>query len=522
MKLRTLTLRDILAALCAGLVFIGAGQAWAGETACRDGMDEDADGMTDCADSDCYDAAECQPDGEPENTDARCSDFVDNDSDGVFDCDDKACHGPRVSVCKGSFDAAPAAASTAAPMTSSDDYAAFDPEMAAGGESNLFTCSDGIDNDGDGKIDCEDIGCQLAQDVSYCKGSPELRFGVVGTLEGTHEWGTLRQGTPEVEFADGVTDARFSKLQVRALGPIPGVSNSFFLMSMRMEKTPRLTFVTFEVPINDSLRFSLNSGSGSLSYNPIVSSSKQILLDPAYYLTSAFDQGNGGQMQLKGIEAPGLPGFQFLHYEIMTSAGTGRFAGNVGGGYVTDDTKNLTWNLGARAQIDHIGYSSVFDTKFIYRPLPLSLSTRYGVKWEQRSAERFPALFFGAQTRFSYFHLAGEYYWRNAMQSTVENGETIEISSKQHSMNVELGVLLLPKHLMLAMDYGFYKVMSPLDPSFSYPTDEETQLRGALHWYFWRQIGVASVFYARKQVRELGDVEWDVSNEFRIAAQYRF
>ena len=57
-------------------------------------------------------------------------------------------------------------------------------------------------------------------------------------------------------------------------------------------------------------------------------------------------------MQLKGIEAPGLPGFQFLHYEIMTSAGTGRFAGNVGGGYVTDDTKNLTWNLGARAQID--------------------------------------------------------------------------------------------------------------------------------------------------------------------------
>ena len=76
-----------------------------------------------------------------------------------------------------------------------------------------------------------------------------------------------------------------------------------------MEKTPRLTFVTFEVPINDSLRFSLNSGSGSLSYNPIVSSSKQILLDPAYYLTSAFDQGNGGQMQLKGIEAPGLPWF---------------------------------------------------------------------------------------------------------------------------------------------------------------------------------------------------------------------
>ena len=90
MSFQSLKFLNLLGTLCVSLVLMGAGSAWAGETACRDGVDEDADGMTDCADSVCYDVAECQPDGEPENTDARCSDFVDNDSDGVFDCDDKS------------------------------------------------------------------------------------------------------------------------------------------------------------------------------------------------------------------------------------------------------------------------------------------------------------------------------------------------------------------------------------------------------------------------------------------------
>ena len=74
---------------------------------------------------------------------------------------------------------------------------------------------------------------------------------------------------------------------------------------------------------------------------------------------------------------------------------------------------------------------------------------------------------------------------------------------------------------MLAMDYGFYKVMSPLTRrlvtqptkklSFAVPCTGTSGDRSALH---------PSSMRASK--RELGDVEWDVSNEFRIAAQYRF
>ena len=96
------------------------------------------------------------------------------------------------------------------------------------------------------------------------------------------------------------------------------------------------------------------------------------------------------------------------------------------------------------------------------------------------------------------------------MQSTVENGETIEISSKQHSMNVELGVLLL-LFPVNAMDYGLQSD-APLDPSFSYPTDGKLSFAvpysGAL-----QQIGVYRLLWRG----EKGDVEY-VSNEFRIAA----
>ena len=44
------------------------------------------------------------------------------------------------------------------------------------GERNEFTCSDGIDNDLDGKADCADFGCRFAPDVTVCRGTPGIRF----------------------------------------------------------------------------------------------------------------------------------------------------------------------------------------------------------------------------------------------------------------------------------------------------------------------------------------------------------
>jgi hypothetical protein len=55
--------------------------------ACADGVDNDADGLIDCADPDC--SFTCATPAE--NTAAACADGVDNDADGLIDCADPDC-----------------------------------------------------------------------------------------------------------------------------------------------------------------------------------------------------------------------------------------------------------------------------------------------------------------------------------------------------------------------------------------------------------------------------------------------
>ena len=74
------------------------------ETNCADGKDDDNDSLIDCGDYDCHDDPACQPDGDPESSEARCSDWVDNNKDGATDCDDYECQ--NKTVCKGSWDLA--------------------------------------------------------------------------------------------------------------------------------------------------------------------------------------------------------------------------------------------------------------------------------------------------------------------------------------------------------------------------------------------------------------------------------
>ncbi len=92
------------------------GQGPVQETNCTDLVDNDLDGQTDCADSDCSTDPVCTETG------AECSDLVDNDGDAAIDCADTDC-------------------ATAANCN---------PETA---------CSDGQDNDLDGQIDCADTDC---------------------------------------------------------------------------------------------------------------------------------------------------------------------------------------------------------------------------------------------------------------------------------------------------------------------------------------------------------------------------
>jgi hypothetical protein len=91
------------------------------EISCVDGIDNDGDSTTDCADSDCAGVGSCGA----ENTVAYCADTIDNDGDGTIDCADTDCTG--VGSC--------------------------------GAENTDIYCADSIDNDGDGLIDCADSEC---------------------------------------------------------------------------------------------------------------------------------------------------------------------------------------------------------------------------------------------------------------------------------------------------------------------------------------------------------------------------
>jgi hypothetical protein len=73
------------------------------ETNCADGVDEDGDTVTDCADADCFAAEDCMHKDGSENSNDACQDFLDNDDDGYLDCEDHDCQVESVTVCVGSW-----------------------------------------------------------------------------------------------------------------------------------------------------------------------------------------------------------------------------------------------------------------------------------------------------------------------------------------------------------------------------------------------------------------------------------
>ena len=112
------------------------------DEACIDQVDNDEDGLTDCADIDCVDAHACNAQG-PEDNAAWCADGLDNDGNGYTDCVDWSC-------------IPTAACRTAEPIE----------------EITIDACSDGLDSDWDGHIDCDDYDCALSDAIPFCEGSP--------------------------------------------------------------------------------------------------------------------------------------------------------------------------------------------------------------------------------------------------------------------------------------------------------------------------------------------------------------
>ena len=490
--------------------------AFAGETDCTNGKDDDNDSMVDCADADCANAAACKPDGQPENTNARCSDWVDNDDNGAMDCDDMNCRGEGITVCQGSWDTMEAMQQSSGQSSSLDQSVL--PELGEGksfedligtmgdndGERNDLLCSDGRDNDGDGRVDCADFGCRFSPDVTVCRGNPGMRFSIVGAVSQNYD------------FIEEKFDTRFTKLQLRSFGPIPMIQDSFYLLSMRAEKTPRLTFAMFQIPLgNQGHYMNINSGGGGLSNAMIISSAKQLLLDPAYYLSNAFEQGNGAAVEFGGPLNIGTPGM--LSYRVYAAGGSGRYAGNIGGRYFTYDNTNYTYSAGAQLGINAIGHYSRWDSPFMLTPASTALAFRVGAKYDQRAQERYPAANLSAVWRWNRMILLSEVYGKRELN----------FGSWQMAYNATLGVLVWPKHVMLAADVGQFMASEFDNPPETLETDlrkikNELRWRVAAHYYFWSNIGIATLLYTDATIETPAGEPSEREQELRLVAQFRF
>ena len=469
------------------------------ETNCKDRIDEDGDSVVDCGDADCYDKPECKPTGVHEQTDALCSDWIDNDGDGSLDCDDKDCQTGVVAVCQGSWKGderlvgAKAAPSFNVPL---DEGMSVDELIGkfgdADGERNDYVCSDGVDNDKDGRTDCADFGCRFDPSVTICNVQPGFRFSVVAQLEQAYRI----EDTNAQSLQQNDWDTRFSVLQLRFLGPIANLENSYFLVNMRGEKTPRVTFAMFQLPIGKlGHYFNLNSGGGGLTSQLIQSASKHLLLEPAFFAYSAFEQGNGAAIEVGGpIDSGGR-----VNFRTFAAGGSGTFSGNVGGRFFTDDNTNYTWSAGAQLAFNVVGYYNRFDSPYLVNPEPLKVAVLAGGKYEQRSQERYPAWNGTAVMKWWHFLVSAETYWKREL----------EFGSWQYSYLATVGALLWPRHLMLAAEFGEYVAGDldevPANINADVGEDirkqrDERQFRAALHWYAYEQTGIVSMRYTYRDV----------------------
>jgi hypothetical protein len=127
---------------------------------CNDGLDNDCNGFADCDDFACRscavpacltnntvtlrDGGTCMC-GDPESTTAACSDGLDNDCDGFTDCQDFSCQTCAVPVC------------LADGGLNRGGDAGFC--LCRGTENSNTACGDGVDNDCNGFVDCNDFSC---------------------------------------------------------------------------------------------------------------------------------------------------------------------------------------------------------------------------------------------------------------------------------------------------------------------------------------------------------------------------
>jgi len=134
---------------------VGVTDFW-GEPLCRNGIDDNGDGDTDCRSNGCASAPECQE--TPTNTDFSgtplCANGFDDNLNGSIDCADAGC-------------------STYYGCATAGSEPSYSPTA----------CHDSTDNDGDGKQDCEDPACQTF-DLTCTPAWLQAKFGNVYAQQG--------------------------------------------------------------------------------------------------------------------------------------------------------------------------------------------------------------------------------------------------------------------------------------------------------------------------------------------------
>lgn len=511
----------ILATIALSAIVFFSNPAHAQEK-CDNGVDDDGDTVYDCGDADCFGNPICQPDGQPENTDRRCGDWIDNDGDGRLDCDDSDCFGVGISICEGSYDKQHGGGTGA---LGSSQFSEELPELAAGmtvedligtgsdkdGERNDLLCSDGIDNDDDGRTDCADFGCRFDPTVTVCQGDPDFRFSLVARGAQTYQ----RTALGDNDFEQGVSNTAIQTLQLRAFGPMPLINDSFFLLSMQAAKTPRLTFAMFQVPLGKNGHYlNINSGGGGLSVELVRSAHKRLLLDTAFYLFNAFEQGNGAAAEVGGpLDKKGK-----LLYRLYAAGGTGRFSGNVGGGFVSDQNNNYTYSTGGQLHFNLLGYHSRWDSSMLFVKAPTTFSMAVGMKYDQRAQERYPAVNVNATFKWQNLIAIAETYMKHEL----------DFKSTHVAYNVKIGFLAIPKKLMLAADFGEFLALDNGDLPMDLPSElarqrQETQIRAAAHYYLWRNIVVGTLLFTDRKLDPPAGSNQEVhTQEVKGVMSYRF
>lgn len=109
------------------------------EVSCTNGFDDDQDGFLDCDDTDCQAVCPAQE---------ICGDQIDNDHDGLTDCQDPLCACGFETNCANGLD---------------DDLDGYfdcqDPDCSAQCAVHEKECANTIDDDADGLVDCQDPDC---------------------------------------------------------------------------------------------------------------------------------------------------------------------------------------------------------------------------------------------------------------------------------------------------------------------------------------------------------------------------